>query len=61
MRYKTPVFLLSIQIGTGSGRRFGLTRDTLCLREGNRRTMTLEAREGFERAPRAARRAKRIR
>src|ERR1700736_304553 len=61
MRYKAPVFLLSSQIGTGSGRRFGLSHDSLRRREGDRRTMSLEAREAFERAPRAARRAKRMR
>src|ERR1700730_4587072 len=61
MRYKAPVFLLSIQIGTGSGRCFGLRYDTLRLRKGDRGTMSLEAREGFERAPRTARRAKRLR
>src|SRR3984893_3350028 len=61
MRYKAPVFLLSSQIGTGSGRRFGLRHDSLRRREGDRRTMSLKAREGFERAPRTAWRAKRLR
>src|ERR1700726_393523 len=61
MLYKAPVFRVSIQIETGSGRRFGLRHDTLRLRKGDRGTMSLEAREGLERAPRTARRAKRMR
>src|ERR1700737_1436420 len=61
MRYKAPVFLLSSQIGTGSGRRFGLRHDTLRHGKGDCGTMSLEAREGFERAPRTAWRAKRMR
>ncbi|MGH6936277.1 MAG: hypothetical protein ACRED2_08860, partial [Methylocella sp.] len=61
MRYKATVFLLPFQIGAGSARRFGLRHDFLRRREGDRRTMSLEAREGFERAPFKARRARRMR
>src|ERR1700730_18358625 len=61
MRYKAPVFLLSSQIGTGSGRRFGLRHDSLRRREGDRRTMSLEAREAFARPASAAPRAHPVR
>src|SRR5690348_13869859 len=61
MRYKAPVFLLSLQIGTGSSRRFGLRHAFLRRGGGDRRTMSLEARDGFERALGKARRAKRMR